>query len=417
MANASVAIVGGGPAGLMAAERLVSAGLAVTVFERMPTMGRKLLMAGRGGLNLTHSEPLERLLQRYGEAVPWLAPAIQAFPPSALRAWCDGLGETSFIGTSGRVFPKSFRAAPLLRAWLRRLGGAGVVMAPRHRWRGLADDGEVLLEGPAGEPIARPADALLLALGGASWPRLGSDGSWVPLLRARGIEVRPLEPANCGFEIGWSRYFAEAFAGTPLKRIGMTFAGERVLGEAMVTATGLEGGAVYALAGHLRRAIATAGEARLTIDLRPDLDQETLTLRLGKRRPRETVTNHLRKAAGLPPAAIGLLREAVGREVPQAPEELARLIKAVPLTVGAARGIDKAISSAGGVAASEIDERFMLKRRSGVFVAGEMLDWEAPTGGYLLQACCATGYAAAEGIISWLGERRAGADLQRPSSA
>lgn len=404
-ARGTVAVVGGGPAGLMAAEAASAAGAQVTVWDAMPSVGRKLLMAGRGGLNLTHSEPMERFVQRYGEAAAWLEPIIRAFPPAMLRGWCDELGETSFIGTSGRIFPRSFRATPLLRAWLRRLESLGVVLATRHRWLGLGEPGRLLVEGPGEVRQDRPIDAMLLAMGGASWPRLGSDGGWVPVLEARGVEVRRLEPANCGFEIGWSSYFADQFAGTPLKRLGLSFEGQQVMGEGMVTRFGLEGGAVYALAGRLRRALAAAGEARLIVDLRPDLDVPTLAQRLAKRRPKETMTNHLRKAAGVPSVAIGLLREAVGREIPQAPELLARLIKAVPLPVLAARGIDKAISSAGGIAAAELDPHLMLRKLPGVFAAGEMLDWEAPTGGYLLQACFSTAVVAADGIRNWLASR------------
>ncbi len=398
MSGPDVAIIGAGPAGLIAAERLALAGHKVAIYERMASPARKFLLAGRGGLNLTHSEPLDALLGRYGEARPWLEPAIRAFPPQALRDWADGLGAESFVGSSGRVFPKAMKASPLLRAWLARLDGLGVGLHAGRLWTGWDEGGALRFSvRGGGEEIARPR-ATLLALGGASWPRLGGDGSWVELLERKGVAIAPLRPANAGFTVAWSALMRDKFAGLPLKRIALSFAGQRVLGEAMIDAGGIEGGAVYALSGPLREAIAREGEAILMVDLRPDLKEADLANRLAKRRPGETLSNHLRKAAGLSPVAAAVLREAAGGPLPAEPEALAPLIKAAPLRLTGIASLTRAISSAGGVRAGEIDPDFMLKRQPGIFVAGEMLDWEAPTGGYLLQACFATGVAAAEGI-------------------
>jgi uncharacterized flavoprotein (TIGR03862 family) len=407
LSGPDVAIIGAGPAGLIAAERLAEAGNKVAIYERMASPARKFLLAGRGGLNLTHSEPVNALLGRYGEARTWLEPAIQAFPPQALRDWADGLGAESFVGSSGRVFPKAMKASPLLRAWLTRLDGLGVALHAGWLWTGWDESGALqftLRDG--GEEIVTPR-ATLLALGGASWPRLGSDGSWVGLLAAKGIAIAPLQPANAGFAVAWSALMRERFAGQPLKRIALSFAGQRVMGEAMIDADGIEGGAIYALSGPLRGAIARDGEAILTIDLRPDLAEPELATRLAKRRPGETISNHLRKAAGLSPVAAAVLREAASGPLSAEPEALARLVKSTPLRLTGMASIARAISTAGGILAGEADEDFMLKRLPGVFVAGEMLDWEAPTGGYLLQACFATGVAAAAGIGRFLTTRRA----------
>ncbi len=402
MHSKDIAIIGAGPAGLIAAERLAQAGHRVTIHERMPSPARKFLLAGRGGLNLTHSEPLETFLSHYGAARVWLEPAVAAFPPQALRDWADGLGAESFIGTSGRVFPKAMKASPLLRSWLRRLDGLGVRLEAGRRWTGWNAQGALTFATAAGEVTLTP-DATLLALGGASWARLGSDGGWVSLLAGRGIAVSPLRPANGGFAVAWSDTLRARFAGAPLKRITLNFAGKSVAGEAMIDAHGLEGGAIYALSQPLREAIAREGSAWLTIDLRPDLDLARLTDKLGKRRKAETLSNHLRKAAGLSPAAVAVLRDSVPGKLDETPAALAAAIKSARLRLTGTMPIERAISSAGGIEAGEIDEGFMLRRLPGVFVAGEMLDWEAPTGGYLLQGCFATGVAAAAGMAGWLG--------------
>jgi uncharacterized flavoprotein (TIGR03862 family) len=400
-----VAVIGAGPAGLMAAEVLADGGAHVTVYDRMPSVARKFLMAGRGGLNLTHSEERERFLARYGAAAPHLRSAIAAFPPDAVRAWSEGLGQATFVGSSGRVFPKSFKTSPLLRAWLRRLGDAGVEFKLRHHWLGWDEPGDPLFDTPEGR-AAFHADAVLLALGGASWPRLGSDGGWADVLANAGIAVTPLRPANCGFIANWSDVFRERFEGRPLKRSELSFGGRSVRGEAIITRHGLEGGGIYALSAPLREAIAATGEALLTIALRPDLSRAELQKRLEKPRGKQSLSTFLRKTVNLSPAAIGLLHEAV---VPTAggfaeveASGLAELINAVPVRLVGTAPLDRAISTAGGVSFDAIDEAFMLHRRPGVFVAGEMLDWEAPTGGYLLQASFATGAAAARGALAWL---------------
>jgi uncharacterized flavoprotein (TIGR03862 family) len=399
------AVVGAGPAGLMAAEWLAAAGVRVTVYDRMPSVGRKLLLAGRGGLNLTHSEPLETFLDRYRPSHEALRVAIAAFPPQRLREWCEMLGQPTFVGTSGRVFPKAMKASPLLRAWLRRLNVAGVTFAVRHRFIG-GRDGALAFARPDGTIVTDRPDATVLALGGASWPRLGSDGGWVAALAEAGVTISPVRPANCGFRVPWSEAFRSRRAGTPLKRIALTFAGDTVRGEAVITADGIEGGAIYALSGPLREAMVRDGSAVLAIDLRPDLTQADLATRLGKARAKESLSTTLRKNARLSPAAIDLLREAaIGQRrrlagLPAA--ELAAMIKAVSLRLTGVADIARAISTAGGVSFGEIDAHFMLRKRPGVFVAGEMLDWEAPTGGYLLQASFATGVAAAEGALTCL---------------
>jgi uncharacterized flavoprotein (TIGR03862 family) len=376
----------------MVAEVLASAdaGVAVTVLDRMPSVGRKLQLAGRGGLNLTHSEPLDRLLGRYGvEARAVLEPAILAFDPDALRAWSGGLGQRAVVGTSGRVFPEAFRATPLLRAWLRRLDELGVVVRTGHRWAGFDDE------------ATRDADAVVLAMGGASWPRTGSDGAWVDAVRGAGIEVTPLGPANGGFIVEWSAVLRDRFAGEVLKTVSVRAGEASSRGDVMLTSSGIEGGPVYAVGSELREALGARGSATLHVDLRPDLDAGELGMRVEhRRRPKDSVSSTLRRTAGLSPAAIAVLREA--GPLPTSGRELARRIKDVRLPVVAAQPIDRAISSAGGIALHEIDERFMLRRRPGTFVAGEMLDWEAPTGGYLLQATFSTAVAAARGVLAWL---------------
>jgi uncharacterized flavoprotein (TIGR03862 family) len=406
MASGSQAVViGAGPAGLMAAGVLAEHGVKVAVYDRMPSVGRKFLLAGRGGLNLTHSEDLERFLTRYGAAAPRLRAAIEAFPPAAVRAWCEGLGQDTFVGSSGRVFPKSFKTSPLLRAWLRRLGGAGVEFKLRHHWSGWDEQGDVLFDTPDGR-VSVDADAVVLALGGASWPRLGSDGGWVNMLAEAGIAIAPLKPANCGFVVNWSEIFRERFEGQPLKRIELSFGGQSVRGEAIVTRQGLEGGGIYALSAPLREAIAASGEASLTIALRPDLTAGELLRRLEAPRHKQSLSTFLRKTVNLSPPAIGLLHEAIAATPNRFAEMdapgLAELINAVPVRLVGTAPLERAISTAGGISFNEVDEGFMLRRRPGVFVVGEMLDWEAPTGGYLLQASFATGVAAARGARAWL---------------
>jgi uncharacterized flavoprotein (TIGR03862 family) len=417
-----VAIIGAGPAGLMAAEVLAQGGANVTIYDAMPSAGRKFLMAGRGGLNLTHSEALPEFLARYGAAEPQLLPAIEAFPPDALRAWSEQLGQPTFVGSSGRVFPESFKASPLLRAWLRRLDAMGVRLMLRHRWSGWNDDGNLLFQTPDGQ-LAVEAHATVLALGGASWPRLGSDGAWVEMLAARGVTILPLRPANCGFTVEWSEIFRNRFEGHPLKGIELSFGSQIARGEAMITRTGIEGGAVYALSADLREAIVAAGKATLNIALRPDLEMSDLITRLSAPKGKQSVSNWLRKAAHLSPVAIGLLQEAAiasGTSLSSlSPASLAGLINAVPIRLNGVAPIARAISTAGGIAFDELDADFMIRRLPGVFAAGEMLDWEAPTGGYLLQASFATGAAAGKGALKWLqthphGEERSEAARLEP---
>jgi hypothetical protein len=400
-----IAVIGAGPAGLMAAEVLAQGGLNVTVHDAVPSAGRKLLMAGRGGLNLTHSEPLPQFLARYREAAPKLEAAIDAFPPVALRAWAEALGQPTFVGSSGRVFPEAFKASPLLRAWLRRLDAAGVQFAFRHRWIGWDEQGRLRFATPDGERAVE-TQASVLALGGASWPRLGSDGGWSNILAERGVAIAKLRPANCGFTVAWSEVFRSRFEGEPLKGIALVFGTSSVRGEAIITRNGIEGGAIYAMSAELREAIAARGEAILHIALRPDVPRDALAGRLAAPRGKQSFSNVLRKAAQLSPVAIGLLQEAaIGAGLPLAglpPDQLADLINAVPVKLTGTAPIARAISSAGGITFEEIDSDFMIRRLPGVFAAGEMLDWEAPTGGYLLQASFATGAAAGRGVLRWL---------------
>ncbi|OAF13697.1 NAD(P)/FAD-dependent oxidoreductase [Bradyrhizobium neotropicale] len=400
-----VAIIGAGPAGLMAAEVLAQGGARVTVYDAMPSAGRKFLMAGRGGLNLTHSEALPQFIARYREAALRLQAAIEAFPPEALRAWCEALGEPTFIGSSGRVFPKAFKASPLLRAWLRRLDAAGVRFAFRQRWTGWDDEGRLLFQTPGGTS-AVAADATVLALGGASWPRLGSDGGWTTILTGKGVAIAPLRPANCGFTIAWSDVFRTRFEGQPLKGIALSFGPHGVRGEAIITRAGIEGGAIYALSAELREVIAAKGETILKIALRPDVDRAELAKRLSAPRGKQSFSNFLRKAAQLSPVAVGLLQEATisaGQSLSaMPPERMAELIKAVPIRLTGVAPIARAVSSAGGIALDELDADYMIGKLPGVFAAGEMLDWEAPTGGYLLQAAFATGVTAGTGVLRWL---------------
>ena len=418
-------VIGGGPAGLMAAEVLARAGVAVTIHERMPSPGRKFLLAGHGGLNLTHSEDRDRFVTRYGRSADRIAPMLEVFSPDDLREWCASLGEPTFVGSSGRVFPEAFRATPLFRAWLARLDELGVRIERRTFWSGWAGGtgnsaDALLVTGANGQTSEVTADVTIFALGGASWPMLGSDGGWVAPFAARGVAVTPLRAANVGVRVKWSQVFAERSAGTPLKNVSLTVRGPRgtslnspVRGDAMLTRTGIEGGPVYASGAAIREALdAAASDSRarcvLEVDLRPDLAVGQLADRLQHRRPKDTASNWLRRAIGLDPAGIGLLREAGAGALPQDAAGMAALVKAVPVVVTGTMPIDRAISTAGGIAWSEVDEHLMLRRLPGTFVAGEMLDWEAPTGGYLLQASFSTGVVAARGALAWLGADAAG---------
>jgi uncharacterized flavoprotein (TIGR03862 family) len=383
----------------MAAETLSAGGLCVTLFDAMPTVGRKFLMAGRGGLNLTHSEPFEAFVTRYGPPAARLGPSLEAFPPKALIAWAEGLGQATFVGSSGRVFPTAMKASPLLRAWLIRLGDQGVRFQTRAEWLGWDADGALKFRD---RPSERH-DAVILALGGASWPRLGSTGAWAAILAAQGVAMTPFQPANAGVSVAWSETFRDRFSGAPVKPLALRFAGRTVRGEAVITPYGLEGGAVYALGPAPREAVRRDCRAVLELDLRPDLQEAALALRLARPRGGQSRSNVLRKAAGLSPVAANLIREAHEGALP---EDLVGAIKRLPLVVTGIQGLERAISSAGGVAWSAVDETLMLKALPGVFVAGEMLDWEAPTGGHLLQACFATGVAAARGVLARPGRPR-----------
>jgi uncharacterized flavoprotein (TIGR03862 family) len=400
-----IAVIGAGPAGLMAAEVIAQGGAGVTVYDAMPSAGRKFLMAGRGGLNLTHSEPLPAFLARYGEATPRFAAAITAFPPESLRQWSEALGQPTFVGSSGRVFPKAMKASPLLRAWLRRLDGSGVRFALRHRWTGWDDDGRLSFHTPDGKRVVE-ARATVLALGGASWPRLGSDGAWVETLRSRGVTIAKLRPANCAFSVAWSDIFRNRFEGHPLKGAALSFDAHSVRGEAVITRNGIEGGAIYALSAELREAIGDKGEAILRVALRPELSISDLVARLSMPRAKQSLSNFLRKAIHLSPVAIGLLQEAaIASGVSLASlstASLAALINDLPIKLDGVAPIARAISTAGGISLDELNADFMIRRLPGIFAAGEMLDWEAPTGGYLLQACFATGAAAGRGAVKWL---------------
>jgi uncharacterized flavoprotein (TIGR03862 family) len=412
-APAPVVIVGGGPAGLMAAETLSTAGVPVHLYDAMPSVGRKFLLAGRGGLNLTHSEPFERFAGRFGDRQAVLEPMLRAFGPDALRAWAADLGVETFVGTSGRVFPVGMKAAPLLRAWLQRLRAAGVRFHMRHRWTGHIDTAapdaspdaplRLRFDTPAG-PMHAEARCVVLALGGASWPRLGSDGAWVPWLRDRGVGVEALVPANCGFDIGWSAHFAGRFAGQPLKSVAIDATDSRGRhvarkGEFVVTATGIEGSLVYAASALLRDEIAAHGHAMLRLDLLPDRDAAQVLAAVAHPRGSRSLASHLKGRLGLDGVKAGLLYEVLSREAMHDPARLAETIKALPLRLVAARPVAEAISSAGGVRFDALDDGLHAGALPGVFCAGEMLDWEAPTGGYLLTASMASGAAAAQGVL------------------
>ena len=413
-----IALIGAGPAGLAAAEVLSAAGRAVHLFDAMPSVGRKFLLAGKGGLNLTHSEPADLFASRYGARRPAIEPLLRDFGADALRAWAEGLGVATFVGTSGRVFPADMKAAPLLRAWLQRLRhpaapGVPVTFHMRHRWTGWDADGALVFDTPAGARRVR-ARAVLLALGGASWARLGSDGAWVALLAARGVPVVPLKPANCGFDAagrdgrGWTAHFRERFAGQPFKSVAIRFTdaqGHRFerKGEFVATATGVEGSLLYAASSLLRDQIAATGSATFELDLLPDRTPDKVLAEVRHPRGARSLSSHLKSRLGLEGIKMGLLHELLPKEAMEQPERLAAAIKALHITLTAARPLDEAISSAGGVPFDALDDGLMLRELPGVFCAGEMLDWEAPTGGYLLTACFASGHRAAQGLLAWLG--------------
>ncbi|MEN9481742.1 MAG: hypothetical protein RLZZ298_3137 [Pseudomonadota bacterium] len=409
--NYRVAIIGAGPAGLMAAEQLAIPqgdflrgavnGVNVDIFDAMPSVGRKFLMAGKGGMNITHSEPLPAFIARYGARAPQIAALLAVFGPQNLRAWIAGLGIDTFVGTSGRVFPTEMKAAPLLRAWLHRLRGAGVRFHVRHRWLGWQADGSLRFSTPQGE-VSLKADSVILALGGGSWAKLGSDGAWVPLLTERGIPVAPLKPANCGFDVAWSAYFRERFAGQPIKPVIASVGGKSQQGEFNITENGVEGGLIYALSAPLRDALERTGKATLTLDLAPGRSFERLVSDLSKPQGRDSLANHLRRRVGIEGVKAALLREFSPNSALTATASLAAAIKALPVPVLAPRPIDEAISSAGGVPFEALNEQLMLNQLPGTFCSGEMLDWEAPTGGYLLTACFASGYVAGQGARDWL---------------
>ncbi len=403
----TIAVIGAGPAGLMAAEVLSQAGQPVQVFDAMPSAGRKFLLAGKGGLNLTHSEPFELFVSRYGARRPQIEPLLQAFDADALRAWAQALGVATFVGTSGRVFPVDMKAAPLLRAWLHRLRAAGVQLHMRHRFLGWDEDGALHLDTPQGERQVQ-ADAVVLALGGASWPRLGSDGAWVPLLARRGVAMAPLAPANCGFDVrnGWSAYFASRFAGQPFKSVAIRFCEFARQGEFVATATGVEGSLIYAACALLRDEIRDRGSATFELDLLPAKTAAQVQAEAAHPRGSRSLASHLKGRLGLDGIKLALLHELLPRQDLQDPARLAAAIKALPVTLTAPRPIDEAISTAGGVLFESLDDKLMLRDAPGVFCAGEMIDWEAPTGGYLLAACMATGRAAARGVLDFLGVAR-----------
>ena len=430
--TAEVAVIGGGPAGLMAADVLSSAGVAVHLFDRMPSVGRKFLLAGKGGLNLTHAEPLDAFTGRYAERADRLQPLLHTFGPQAVRDWATGLGIDTFVGSSQRVFPADMKAAPLLRAWLHRLrhpaaDGAPVTFHMRHRWLGWADDGQNTLRfaTPDGERFVS-ARATVLALGGASWSRLGSDGAWVPALQAAGVSVAPLQPSNCGFDVaasgvhahsdgpGWSPFFRERFAGQPLKSIALAFTDHQGRsfqrrGEFVATASGIEGSLVYAASALIRDEIAHSGQATIHLDLLPAHSPEQVAAHTAHPRGARSLSAHLKSRLGIDGIKMALLNELLDKPTLHHPAQLASVLKALPLTLLRARPVDEAISTAGGVRFESLDRHLMLTERPGLFFAGEMLDWEAPTGGYLLTACLASGVAAGEGVRDWLATTRSDA--------
>jgi len=399
-----VAIIGGGPAGLMAAEVLAKSGVRVELYDAMPSLGRKFLMAGKGGMNITHAEPFDVFLTRYGTRSGEIEPLLSAFSPDTLREWIHGLGIDTFVGTSNRVFPTDMKAAPLLRAWLHRLREYGINFHARHRWCGWNEQGGLRFTTAEGECSAN-ADAVLLALGGGSWPQLGSDAAWVSLLARRGISVAPLRPSNCGFDIVWSPLFRERFTGEPLKSIAATFAGIRKQGECVISEHGIEGGLIYAHSAALRDEIDISGHATLLLDLMPDWSPQRVQNEVSHPRGSRSLSSHLQSRLGLKGVKANLLREVLDAGQMHDPELLARNIKSLPLQLVAARPLTEAISTAGGIRFEDMDGKLMLKELPGVFCAGEMLDWEAPTGGYLLTACFASGLAAGKGVLEWLQQQ------------
>ena len=402
----TIAVIGGGPAGLMAAETASAAGAQVDLYDAMASVGRKFLLAGKGGLNLTHSDPSQKFLSHYGERRTQIAPLLSSFGPDALLAWTRGLGIETFVGSSGRVFPTDLKAAPLLRAWLRRLRQAGVRFHMRHRWVGWDEQGGLCFVTPKGNRSVH-ADAVVLALGGGSWPRLGSDASWVPLLAGRGLHIAPLLPSNCGFDVGWSEHFRAKFAGHPVKSVALVVRNDAGTeswhrGEFVITKTGVEGGVIYTVSPSLRNEILTKGVATLRLDLTPDREIPRLVHDLSRPRGKRTMATHLERQAHIAGVKAGLLREVVSKEEFADPARLAAAIKSLPLRLVAPRPLEEAISTAGGVAFDALDDRLMIRTLPGIFCAGEMLDWEAPTGGYLLTACFAMGRMAGAGAAAWL---------------
>ena len=388
----------------MAAETLATAGLSVDLYDAMPSVGRKFLLAGKGGLNLTHSEPLSTFIRRYGCQSARFSPWLAQFGPDEMRNWAAGLGIQTFVGSSGRVFPSEMKAAPLLRAWVRRLRELGVRLHPRHRWTGRTADGVLTFDTPCGPVHTRP-NATILALGGASWPQLGSDGAWTSALASIGQPIAPLKPANMGFLINWSSHMAKYF-GSPVKNIALTFQGQRLKGEIMLTDYGVEGGAIYALSAPLRDQVLQDGQAILMVDLKPDLNANAIEQQLRKPRERLSQSNVLRKALHLTPAAIALLRETATPDTWADLTALSHVVKAAPLRLNGVRSIGEAISTAGGVCFEGLDDSLMARNHPGLFFAGEMLDWEAPTGGYLLTACLASGKVAGKAALTWLKKQK-----------
>lgn len=403
----SVVIVGAGPAGLMAAEVLAAAGMQVDVYDAMPSVGRKLLLAGIGGLNITHAEDFERFVSRYGDRAAQVRPWLEGFGPQALRDWVHGLGIETFVGTSQRVFPKDMKAAPLLRAWLHRLRGQGVHFHARHRWLGWDSNSALRFATPDGEITAQP-DCTVLALGGASWKKLGSDGAWLPWLQAAGVEVQPLLPSNCGFDLAkpWSEHLRKEFAGQPVKPVALHFQDSQgkpfhKQGEFVITETGVEGSLIYAASSLIRDEISRSGEATVHLDLLPAFTKEKVQAEVSHPRGSKSLSAHLKSRLNLQGLKMALLYETLSKEQMQDAALLAQTIKALPLTLSATRPIDEAISSAGGVAFEAMNDALMLQAKPGVFCAGEMIDWEAPTGGYLLNACMASGRTAGLGALAW----------------